>query len=167
RAVHHIAALRYLPNGVLDARFGQDGIAELGMEATARGAALDSQGRIVIVGTALSSMESLIARFDSNGKVDRSFGTSGTVSLHDDDVSQVLEATALQQDGKIVAVGVRRWHSATRVPEPGKRDQIAVVRPESNGALDKAFAGEVCSASLLLDISGALAQSPFSRMRNS
>jgi len=63
------------------------------------------------------------------------------VSLHEAAVSQGLEAAALQQDDKIVAVGTFGWHSRTSPPEPGKRDQIVVVRLDANGALDQSFAG--------------------------
>ena len=140
----HAIVVRYLPSGAPDLRFGLDGTADLEMDALAWGAALDSQGRIVIVGTewlSLTSTRFLIARFDSGGKLDQSFGANGTVSLHDAAVSQELRAVALQQDGKIVAVGTFGWHSRGRSPQPGKRDQIAVVRLEPNGALDKSFAG--------------------------
>jgi uncharacterized delta-60 repeat protein len=110
------------------------------MAAHAQGAALDSQGRIVVVGTE-ASRRLFVTRFDSHGNVDQSFGVRGTVSLHDASVPQGLRAVALQQDGKIVAVGTVGWHSSGRAPEPGKRDQIVVVRVDSNGALDQSFAG--------------------------
>ena len=141
----HIAVLRYLPDGAPDRRFGRDGIAPLlQMSANAQGAALDSQGRIVVVGTerlSLSSTRFLVVRYDTDGNLDQSFGANGTVSLHAATVSQELSATALEQDGKIVAVGTFGWHSRGRTPEPEKRDQIAVVRLDPNGTLDKSFAG--------------------------
>jgi uncharacterized delta-60 repeat protein len=139
RGPRSIAVLRYLPSGVPDPQFGRDGVAELEMDAHARGAALDSQGRIVVVGTEAST-RLLVTRFDSHGNVDQSFGVSGIVSLHGG-VSQMLQAVALQQDGKIVAVGTLGWHSRGRTPEPGMRDQVVVVRLDPNGALDKSFAG--------------------------
>ena len=82
----------------------------------------------------------MVARYDTEGNLDQSFGANGTVSLHEASVSQGLEAVALQPDGKIVAAGYFGWHSGTRPPEPGKREQIAVVRLDTNGALDKSFA---------------------------
>jgi uncharacterized delta-60 repeat protein len=88
----------------------------------------------------LSGTRFLVVRYDTDGNLDQSFGTSGTVSLHNAIVTQGLYAAALQPDGKIVAVGTFGWHSGTRAPEPGKRDQIAVVRLDPNGALDKSFA---------------------------
>ena len=140
----HIAVLRYLPSGAPDLRFGRDGAAELAMGALAWGAALDSQGRIVVVGTewlSLTSTRLLVVRVDRHGNVDQSFGARGTVALHEAAVSQMLQAVALQQDGKIIAVGTSGWHSGGRAPEPGKRDQIAVVRLDANGALETSFAG--------------------------
>ncbi len=142
-----IAVLRYLPDGTPDRRFGRDGAAELlqmSASANAYGAALDAQGRIVVVGTEWVSPTSsrlLVARFATDGNLDHSFGANGTVSLHEASVFQALEAVALQPDGKIVAVGHFGWHGGTRPPEPGKREQIAVVRLDTNGALDKSFAG--------------------------
>jgi len=141
REPRHIAVLRYLPDGAPDHPFGRDGIAPLlQMSANARGAALDSQGRIVIVGTerlSLSTTKFLVVRYDTDGNLDQSFGANGTVSLHEEGghYYEELVATALGQDGKIVAVG------RTRAPEPGKRNQIAVVKLDPNGALDKSFVG--------------------------
>ena len=140
RGARSIVVLRYLPSGAPDPHFGRDGVAELEMAAHAQGAALDSQGRIVVVGTE-ASRRLFVTRFDSHGNVDQSFGVRGTVSLHDASVPQGLRAVALQQDGKIVAVGTVGWHSSGRAPEPGKRDQIVVVRVDPNGALDQSFAG--------------------------
>jgi uncharacterized delta-60 repeat protein len=137
-----IALLRYLPNGAPDRRFGRDGAIEF-FDATAGGAALDSQGRTLVVGKkslSPTSSEFLVARYDIDGKLDQSFGASGAVLLHDSEVPQDLSAAALEQDGKIVAVGTFGWHSAGRVPKPGWRDQIVVVRLDANGALDKSFA---------------------------
>src|SRR5262249_23707664 len=87
-----------------------------------------------------SDTQFLIPRYDPDGSLDPSFGASGAVFLHEAPVSQVLSATAVQPDGKIVAVGTFGWHSGTRPPEPGKRDQIVVVRLDANGALDQSVA---------------------------
>ena len=140
---HHIVALRYLPSGALDPQFGRDGTVELQTEAVAWSAALDAQSRILAVGYELLGpirTRILVARFDSHGSVDQSFGAGGAVSLHDANVLQELNAAALQPDGKIVAVGTFGWSSATRPAEPGKRYQIIVLRLDASGALDTSFA---------------------------
>jgi len=140
---HHIVALRYLPSGALDPQFGQGGTVELQTEAVAWSAALDAQSRILAVGYELLGpirTRILVARFDSHGNVDQSFGAGGVVSLHDADVTQGLNAAAVQPDGKIVAVGTFGWSSAGRPAEPGKRYQIIVLRLDASGALDTSFA---------------------------
>ena len=140
---HHIVALRYLPSGALDPQFGQGGTVELQTEAVAWSAALDAQSRILAVGYELLGpirTRILVARFDSHGNVDQSFGAGGVVSLHDADVTQGLNAAAVQPDGKIVAVGTFGWSSASLPAEPGKRYQIIVLRLDASGALDTSFA---------------------------
>ena len=140
---HHIVALRYLPSGALDPQFGRDGTVELQTEAVAWSAALDAQSRILAVGYELLGpirTRILVARFDSHGNVDQSFGAGGVVSLHDADVTQGLNAAAVQPDGKIVAVGTFGWSSASLPAEPGKRYQIIVLRLDASGALDTSFA---------------------------
>jgi uncharacterized delta-60 repeat protein len=140
---HHIALLRYLPSGVPDPNFGQHGIAELEMEATACCAILDGRGRIVVVGNehpSRSSNRFLLARVDGHGSLDKSFGESGILSFHESTLPQTLKAAALQKDGKIVVLGTLGWHSGGRAPDPDKRDEIAVLRLEPDGVLDKAFA---------------------------
>ncbi len=140
---HQIVTFRYLSSGALDPQFGRGGTAELQTEAVAWSAAFDAQSRIVAVGTQFlgpTGTRILVARFDAQGNVDQSFGAGGIVTLHDADVSQVLNAAAIQPDGKIVAVGTFGWSSPTRPPEPGKRFQIVVLRLDQSGALDKSFA---------------------------
>jgi len=135
---HNIVAFRYLASGAPDPQFGRGGAYILEEDADATGAALDSKGRIVTFGSKHGRF--LVARYDSQGNADRSFGEGGGVSLQGAD-SQPLNALALQADGKIVAVGTLGWHSGTRPPKPEKRDRIAVVRLDENGALDESFAG--------------------------
>ena len=140
---HHIVTLRYLSSGALDPQFGRGGTAELQTEATAQSAALDAQSRIVAVGRqmlTLTRMRIMVARFDAQGNVDQSFGAGGVVSLHDADVSQDLNAAAIQPDGKIVAVGTFGWSVRGIPTEPGKRFQIVALRLDPSGALDKSFA---------------------------
>jgi uncharacterized delta-60 repeat protein len=142
----HIAVFRYLPDGTPDRQFRRDGIAQLSKISAIAwgGAAFDSQGRIVVVGTeqiGSTTWRFLVVRFDPNGSLDQSFGTDGVVSLTGGSVSQELVAVALQQDGKIVAAGNTGWHGGTRPAEPGKRIEIVVTRLDANGALDQSFAG--------------------------
>jgi uncharacterized delta-60 repeat protein len=66
---------------------------------------IQPDGKLVVVGR--SETDSLVARFESDGRLDTGFGSGGVVvysfsSGNDDDLRDV----AVQADGKIVAVGI-------------------------------------------------------------
>ncbi len=75
---------RYNPDGSLDASFGTDGIARIefgAWEAVARSVAIDSQGRIVVGGSARwrssSDSDFAVTRLTPSGEVDTSFNYEG------------------------------------------------------------------------------------------
>jgi uncharacterized delta-60 repeat protein len=84
---------RFLPNGKLDPSFGRGGLVSIarppGMSFVLASVAVDSQGRILLGGSARplptsSTLDPLLSsamvmRFGSNGAVDGSFGSGGTV----------------------------------------------------------------------------------------
>jgi uncharacterized delta-60 repeat protein len=82
--------LRWGENGTLDASFGSGGKLVLGGVAGAalgriRRVARDGTGRIVAVGsyrTGQDSAVTFVSRLDANGKLDASYGTSGTASFN-------------------------------------------------------------------------------------
>ena len=147
---HASAVIRYLPDGTPDSQFGQDGIADaLGpniSDTTAVSAAVDSQGRVIVVGSqplSYSSSRFWLARYDTNGKLDRSFGENGIVAFHDFAGAQVLFGVALQPDGKIVAAGGDFPEQCESCPlVANKVDRIAVVRLNVNGSVDEFFADD-------------------------
>ena len=75
-----IAVARYRPDGTLDRRFGERGVARGPRHAFAGGvasAAVASGGRIVVAGTARHRFA--LVRFEPDGALDRSLGRSGTL----------------------------------------------------------------------------------------
>ena len=87
-----------------------------------------------------------LARYDSNGTLDTSFGTSGKVTTDfagGDDVPSEPSAIALEGDGKIVVVG----QTLVR----GVYD-FALARYNSNGTLDTSFG---TSGKVTTDFAGA------------
>ena len=80
---YDFAAVRYLSNGTSDTTFGVAGKVHSDFGAQnfdrARSAALQPDGRIVAVGFAISQNGGVqnfaVARYDSNGVLDTSFGT--------------------------------------------------------------------------------------------
>ena len=141
---HASAVLRYLADGTLDRQFGQGGITEApGQSSSAQGAAVDSQGRVVVVGSerlSPSSSRFWLARYDTDGTLDRSFGANGIVAFHESVGSQILFGVALQPDGKVIAAGNDFPAQCESCPPvEGKVARIAAVRLNVNGSLDESF----------------------------
>jgi uncharacterized delta-60 repeat protein len=147
------ALVRYNSNGTLDGTFGIGGevltsispIGSSGVDALV----IESDGKIVVAGDALvgdSNLDFALARYDSDGTLDPTFGADGTV-LTDFSGSGSFDgarALAIQSDGKIVAGGSS--------DASGESDDFALARYETTGSLDPTFGtgGEV-----LTDFSGS------------
>jgi uncharacterized delta-60 repeat protein len=120
---------RYDAGGTLDPTFDGEGIRVL--DAFIPGdVALQADGKIVVGGTA-DFMG--VARFNSDGMPDTSFGENGVAQAVDLFYGRG-EAVALQPDGKIVLVG--------KTFQESEGGEISVVRFTSEGALDNSFAGD-------------------------
>jgi uncharacterized delta-60 repeat protein len=101
------ALARYRPNGKLDPTFGGDGrvSTDFGRNAeAAEGVAIQRDGRIVAGGMASYYREFALARYQTDGSLDASFGNGGkvTTAFSGDGWAS---AVAIQADGRIVAVG--------------------------------------------------------------
>ncbi|MEH1949260.1 MAG: putative Ig domain-containing protein, partial [Nostoc sp.] len=118
----NFAVLRYNSNGSLDNSFGTAGkvITNLGSTDIARSIALQDDGKILVAG--VSNNNFAVVRYNSNGSLDTSFGTTGTVTTNLGS-TDIAYSIALQDDGKILLVGV-------------SNNNFAVVRYDSNGSLD-------------------------------
>ncbi|HEX8656043.1 MAG TPA: T9SS type A sorting domain-containing protein [Hymenobacter sp.] len=95
-----------LANGELDATFGTDGIAtlnQLNNKSFVMGLAIAQMpnGQLLVLGT---SQLPFLARFNTNGTLDSSFGTGGTTDLGLTAFDNFPEMS-LQADGKIIIVG--------------------------------------------------------------
>jgi uncharacterized delta-60 repeat protein len=117
---------RYNVDGNLDIGFGDDGIVvtQFVGESTERGhgVAVQADGKIVAVGFAFSSFDPsfAIARYETDGSLDASFGNNGKITTDFGDPADVgvlcpparkdcsndfARDVAIQGDGKIVAIG--------------------------------------------------------------
>jgi uncharacterized delta-60 repeat protein len=130
---NRFALARYTADGTLDASFDGDGrltTAFTGAHDAALDLAIQADGRIVAVGTA--GFESYaLARYQSDGSLDPSFGGGGKVLTELTGGRDVAAAVTIQADGKIVVAG----RSA------GARGRFALARYESDGSLDTSFGG--------------------------
>jgi uncharacterized delta-60 repeat protein len=135
-----IAVVRYNADGSLDTTFDNDGFALAGVSALAdEGLSVKTQfdGKIVVSGYASIAGDAafLVARFDTDGSRDSTFGTNGIVTTNvgvgPSPFPETAQSIAIQPDGNIVAVG---W-----APTPTSPSDVAVVRYTSSGALDTTF----------------------------
>jgi uncharacterized delta-60 repeat protein len=140
---------RYTAGGQLDSTFGSSGFAPLTSQiATAM--ALQSDGKILVT-TGLGAPTELfsspylpgpqagaIARYNTNGKLDKTFGVSGQAACVDS-----AAAIAIQSDGKIVVAGVipSKLMTLTSGGITFADNQIGfgLVRYNSDGSVDSSF----------------------------
>ncbi|MFC1738457.1 hypothetical protein ACFL1G_05330 [Planctomycetota bacterium] len=131
------ALARLNTDGSLDATFGTDGkvmtlVGDRG--AHAKSVALDEYDRIVVAGTE-GPGDFLLARYNSDGSLDTSFGGDGKVTAEiGSNNQQDLDGMTIGPDGKIVAVG---WAQLSG----GDRD-FALARYNLDGSLDTSFGGD-------------------------
>lgn len=98
--------------GTLDSTFGTGGLATVAFSGNsyARGAAVQRDGKIVLVGSApgTNGTDFAITRLNTDGSLDTSFGTNGQV-IYPFDLSgaknDVANGVAIQPNGQIVVVG--------------------------------------------------------------
>ena len=143
------AVVRYNANGTLDNSFDGDGIRLVPLFAngpsqddTLLSAALQSDGRIVLVGSTFPSPGSQtqvgVVRLNTDGSLDNSFDGDGyaqiNISQLEFGVSESSSAVdvVIQSDGRIVIAA-----NATNAADGQNR--AAVLRLNSNGSLDNTF----------------------------
>jgi uncharacterized delta-60 repeat protein len=128
------ALSRYTTSGSLDPNFGSGGEVTTkigtGTSFGARAIVLQSDGKIVLAGSANSSKtggDFALARYNANGSLDTSFGNKGIVSTALSSALDVAFAVAIQPDGKIIAAGSSGQFT------------FALARYNANGSLDTSF----------------------------
>jgi uncharacterized delta-60 repeat protein len=139
------ALARYNTDGSLDTSFGSGGSDVTDFppytdfpyrgSAFATAVAIQNDRKIVVVGGILVPITYrafAIARYNPDGSLDTSFGAGGAFITDVPDRS-TAEAVAIQNDGKIVAIG-----NAESVPGGFEHD-LALVRYDRDGSLDAGF----------------------------
>jgi uncharacterized delta-60 repeat protein len=136
---YDFAAVRYLSNGTVDTTFGVAGkvTTDFGDQNfdRARSAALQSDGRIVAAGFAISQNGGVqnfaAARYTSNGVLDSSFSGDGKTQIDFGNCCQSATKILVQTDGKIVTVGGSNGESS--------EDDFLLARLNPRGSLDNTF----------------------------
>jgi uncharacterized delta-60 repeat protein len=155
---------RYLADGSLDPTFGGDGLVStdfFGWEDRITDVAVQPDGRLAVSGqisrdpgTADQNSDVAVARYQSNGHLDTTFGSGGAVTTDFGSFFDDAIGMAVQGDGRIVV-------SAPFLDSSGLT--AAVARYETDGDLDPTFSDDgiaVTPASTTTDDSGAVALQP-------
>jgi uncharacterized delta-60 repeat protein len=138
-ALANFALARYNTDGTLDSSFGTGGVVVINVATVLsqspqacliNSIALQTDGKIVAGGLRAGALDNFaLARYNTDGTLDSSFGTGGVVVTnvspgHSSDISSIV----LQSDGKIVAAG---YLSFVRT--------FALARYNTDGTLDSSF----------------------------
>lgn len=120
----------------VDTSYGTGGTASVNVGATAIVPALkaitrQSDGKIVAVGADENDFK--IVRFNADGTLDNTFGSSGIATLNFDGFRDVAEDVAFDSSGNIIVAG---WRT-----DAAGDVAFAVARFTSNGTLDTTFNG--------------------------
>ena len=138
----NFAVARYNANGSLDTTFSGDGrlITDLGGWDHAYGVAIQTNGKIVVVGTRCNDSACTVGsnlavvRYNANGTLDTTFhGTGKQLVGFPGELTGSSGGVVIQSNGKIVAGGGVGNTSNT---------DIAVFRFNANGSLDNTFSGD-------------------------
>jgi len=125
--------VRYNVNGSLDTTFGTNGklVTEMGLYAGCHAIGLQSDGKIVIAGTAYgSNHDVVVVRYTTGGSLDMSFNLTGKVMTDVGGGHDQAFALAVQGDGGIVVGGYA---------DTSQGRNFAVLRYQGDGVLDSGF----------------------------
>lgn len=125
------ALARYNADGSLDTSFDEDGkvTTDFGGIDGASGLAIQADGKIVVAGWGGPADDFALARYNPDGSLDLVFGGGGKVTTDFDGLDRA-EDMAVQEDGKIIAVGV------------SGSGNFALARYNIDGTLDSSFDGD-------------------------
>jgi uncharacterized delta-60 repeat protein len=135
------ALARYLQNGHIDTSFSGDGKVTSSFKAgdcdVASGAAVQADGRIVVVGQAgcATPWAWAVARYLPNGHIDSSFSGDGKIRTDFSPTLDIARGVLVQPDARIVVVG-----QSGMVENDNGRFALARYMPD--GALDRSFSGD-------------------------
>jgi len=120
-------------SGSLDLTFGTGGVVStaIGLASGGLSSALQSDGKIIVAGSSYStSVEFGLVRYNDNGTLDASFGSSGKVNIDFGSGTDAGNSVAIQSDGKIVMAGQS---------DNGTDIDFALSRCNTDGTLDNTF----------------------------
>ncbi len=139
---HRFLLVRYNENGSLDTTFGNEGVSAIwfGGEAKARSAAILTDGKILVTGEFQGNIA--VARYNSNGTLDPSFGVGGLITKDLADPGEISidipNKVIVRPDGKFLVVAVKSVFTPGGTSSEG-RSAIIITSHNSDGSLDESF----------------------------
>ncbi len=129
------ALVRYNSDGTIDNTFGINGkvFTQVGTSTdVAKSVLLQDDGKIIAAGYSYNgaNYDFSIARYDTNGLLDESFGTIGRTITNVGITNDYAYSAAIKSDGKIVLAGYSYNNND---------NDIAIVQYKSNGIIDSSF----------------------------
>lgn len=133
----------YTAAGQADTSFGTNGYVALPSGLLPRAMAMQADGKVVVGGTFVffpyypddASSTFMLARLNSDGSLDTSFGGTGAISASPvTGRASALLDLIVQPDGKIVAIG-----ASADFPTGGTTENGVILRLTSSGSLDGSF----------------------------
>ncbi len=118
-------------DGTPDTGFGSGGVVTNSSGGIPTCMALQSDGKILAAGVPSGQSDFALARFNTDGTIDSSFGSGGIVITDFAGNEDVPNSIAVQGDGKIVAVGSSYDSSSNAY--------VALARYTADGSLDSSF----------------------------
>jgi uncharacterized delta-60 repeat protein len=115
---------RYQPNGAVDSSFATDGVAYIYfhyLKNEAHSLVIQPDGKIIAAGVSNNGSVDLfaVARLNTNGDVDSTFGINGQTITAIGTSDERIHTAALQKNGKIVVAG---YNNVVRYTENGTQD---------------------------------------------
>jgi uncharacterized delta-60 repeat protein len=142
------ALVRYNPDGTLDSTFGAGGKVVTDFGATTEevsAIAIQGDGKIVVAGWSLNNNFAIsLARYNANGSLDDTFGTSGKVATG---FFGFVGATLIEPDGHIIVGGTQFNNS------------FPLARYTSSGIQDTTFGPGSGDVSVIIFVDGMVRQS--------
>ncbi|MCP4370731.1 MAG: hypothetical protein GY797_21850, partial [Deltaproteobacteria bacterium] len=133
---NQVAVLRYTPTGQLDTEFNGTGVVttSIGSYSGSTAAVLQADDKVIVAGYAStngSSRDFALARYNSNGSLDTTFGSTGIITTRISSNNDEIAAITMQPNNKIVVVGGSNLGLTT--------GNFAIARYNPDGSLDTTF----------------------------
>ena len=144
--LNDFALVRYTQEGRVDSTFGTNGIVSTSFGSNTDdylGAiVMQTDGKLIVTGTTYGqgNADFALARFNSNGSLDSSFGNNGKVITAPGPDQDYAQSITLQPDGKIIVAGSSsRMDSFSCSYDEFYVPITTIVRYQQDGKLDSSF----------------------------